>query len=134
MATAARSRRSTGKATPSLKHRSEVLGKAVLRAAAVLGIEPPLLAKVISISTSSIARLSRGAYSIKETQKSWELAALMVRLYQALDTIMAGDEIAMRSWMWSPNTALYGVPAEQIVTVQGLVDVVGYVESFRARV
>lgn len=134
MVTAARPRRSTGKATPSLKYRSEVLGKAVLHAAAVLGIEPPHLAKVLSISTSSIARLSRGAYSLKETQKSWELAVLMVRLYQALDTIMAGDKIAMRSWMWNHNTALDGIPAEHIATVQGLVDVVGYVESFRARV
>lgn len=134
MVTAARPRRITGKVTPSVKYRSEVLGKAVLRAAAVLGIEPPHLAKVLSISTSSIARLSRGAYSLKETQKSWELAVLMIRLYQALDSIMAGDEIAMRSWMWNHNTALYGIPAEHIATVKGLVDIVGYVESFRARV
>jgi len=115
-------------------NRPEVLGKAVLRAANVLGIEPARLAQVLGVSTSSISRLSRGAYSLKETQKSWELAVLVVRLYQGLETIMAGDEIAIRSWMWNPNTALHATPAEHIATEQGLVDVVGYVESSRARV
>jgi hypothetical protein len=134
MVTAAGSRSIHGKATPSPKYRSEVLGKAVLRAAAVLGIEPPHLAKVLGISTSSISRLSRSAYSLKETKKSWELAVLMVRLYQALESIMVGDEIAMHSWMWNHNTALHATPAELIATVQGLVDVVGYVELSRARV
>jgi hypothetical protein len=123
-----------GRTTSSLKNRSKVLGKAVLHAAAVLGIEPARFAQVLGVSTSSISRLSRDAYSLKETQKSWELAVLVVRLYQGLETIMAGDEIAMRSWMWNPNTALHATPAEHITTVQGLVDVVGYVESSRVRV
>lgn len=123
-----------GKTASSLKNRSKVLGKSVLRAAAMLGIEPPRLAQVLGVSASSIARLSRGAYSLKETQKSWELAVLVIRLYQGLETIMAGDEVAMRSWMWNPNTALHGTPVEIIATVQGLVSVVGYVESSRSRV
>lgn len=115
-------------------NRPEVLGKAVLRAANALGIEPARLAPVLGVSTSSISRLSRGVYSLKETQKSWELAVLVVHLYQGLETIMAGDEIAMRSWMWNPNTALHAPPAEYIAAVQGLVNVVGYVESSRSRV
>ncbi len=123
-----------GRTTSSLKNRSKVLGKVVLRAAAVLGIEPTRLAQVLGVSTSLISRLSRGAYSLKETQKSWELAVQVVRLYQGLETIMAGDEIAVRSWMWNPNTALHGTPIEIIATVQGLVSVVGYVESSRSRV
>jgi hypothetical protein len=134
MITAAGSRSIHGNATPSLKYRSEVLGKAVLRAAAMLGIEPARLAQVLGISTSSISRLSRGEYLLKKTQKSWELAVLVVRLHQALETIMAGDEIAMRSWMWNPNTALHATTVEHIATVQGLVDVVAYVESSRSRV
>lgn len=123
-----------GKTTSSLKNRPKVLGKAVLHASNVLGLEPARLAQVLGVSVSSISRLSRGTYSLKEAQKSWELAVLVVRLYQGLQTIMAGDEVASRSWMWSPNTALHGVPEEVIVTVQGLVNVVEYVESSCARV
>lgn len=123
-----------GRATSSLKNHPGVLGKAVLRAAAVLGIEPARLAQVLGVSTSSITRLSSGTYSLKSTKKSWELAVLMVRLYQGLESIMAGDEIAMRSWMWNPNIALHATPAEHIATVQGLVSVVEYVESSRSRV
>lgn len=115
--------------TASLKNRSRVLGTAVLRAAGVLGIEQTRLAQVLGVSTSTISRLSRGTYSLKKTQKSWKLAVLLVRLYQGLETIMAGDEIAIRSWMWNPNTALHSVPAEHIVTVSGLMDIVEYVES-----
>ena len=120
--------------TSSRKSRSEVLGKAVVSAAVVLGIEPARLAKVLGISASSISRLLHGAYSLKSTKKPWELAVLVVRLYQALESIMAGDEIAMRSWMQNHNIHLNAIPAEYIVTVQGLVDVVGYVEYFRSRV
>lgn len=120
--------------TASLSKRSKVLGKAVLRVADVLGIEPACLAQVLDVSTSTISRLTRGTYSLKKTEKSWELAVLVVRLHQGLVSIMAGDDLAMRAWMWSPNTALHGTPAERIVTVQGLVEVVEYVESFRARV
>mgnify|MGYP001587530487 CR=1 FL=1 len=101
-----------GKTAPSLKNRSEVPGKAVLRAAAALGIEKTHLAKVLGVSTGSISRLSRGVYSLKSNKKSWELAVLVVRLYQGLEAIMAGDEIAMRSWMWNLNTALHATPAE----------------------
>lgn len=134
MVTAGGSASMRGRTTSSLKNRSEVLGKAVLRAAAVLGIEPVHLAKILVISTSSISRLFHGAYLLKSAKKSWELSVLVVRLHQGLESILAGDEIAVRSWMWNPNTALHGTPAEIIATVQGLVSVVGYVESFRARV
>lgn len=121
------------KTASSLKSRSKVLGTAVLRAAVVLGIEQTRLAQVLGVSTSTISRLSRGTYSLKKTQKSWELAVLVVRLYQGLGTIMAGDEIAIRSWMWNPNTALRGSPTELIATVAGLVGVVEYVESCLAQ-
>lgn len=122
-----------GKTLSSLKKRPEVLGKAVLRAAAALGIEQARLALVLGVSTSSISRLAHGAYSLNETKKSWELAVLVVRLYRGLGTIMAGDEIAIRSWMWNPNTALRGSPTELIATVTGLVSVVEYVESCLAQ-
>lgn len=122
-----------GKTASSLKNRSKVLGTAVLRAAGVLGIEQTRLAQVLGVSTSTISRLSRGTYSLKKTQKSWELAVLVVRLYQGLETIMAGDEIAIRSWMLNPNTALRGSPTELIATVAGLVGVVEYVESYLAQ-
>jgi len=123
-----------GRATSSLKNRSKVLGKAMLRAVAAPDIEPPRLAQVLGVSISSISRLSHGSYLLKETKKSWELAVLVVRLHQALESIMTGDQIAMRSWKWSPNTILHGAPVEHIATVQGLVSVVGYVESTRTRV
>lgn len=119
--------------TTSPRH-SDVLGRALLRAAAVLDIEPSRLAQVLGVSERSITRLARGAYTLKSTSKSWELAALLIRLYQGLDAMTGSDEAAMRSWMWSPNTDLLATPAEDIVTVHGLVRIVQYIEAFRAQV
>lgn len=115
-------------------HRAGALGEAVLRAAAALGIKPAHLARVLGLSVGSISRLARGAYTLKRRQKSWERAVLVVRLHQGLESIMASDPVAMRSWMRSSNTDLHAEPVELIATAQGLVCVVGYVEAFRAKV
>lgn len=133
MVAAAGSANLRGETAASLKNRSKVLRKAVIHAAGVLGIEQARLAQVLGVSTSTISRLSRSTYSLKKTQKSWELAVLLVRLHHGLESIMAGDKIAMRSWMWNSNTALHCTPVEHIVTVSGLMNVLQYVESCQAR-
>jgi hypothetical protein len=71
---------------------------------------------------------------LNEQNKEWELAALLVRLYRGLDALMASDEKSLRAWMQNRNTALNDVPAKRILTVQGLVDTVCYVDAYRARV
>ena len=58
----------------------------------------------------------------------------LVRLYRGLDALMASDERSLRAWMQNRNTALNDVPAKRILTVQGLVDCVSYVDAYRARV
>ena len=46
---------------------------------------------------------------------------------------MGGDEGQARQWLHTPNRHLNGVPAERIVNVQGLVDVVQYLDAVRGR-
>jgi transcriptional regulator with XRE-family HTH domain len=114
--------------------RPQVLGKAVLRASEILGLNQAALAKVLGISASSVSRLLTGDFQLTEHSKEWEFATLLVRLYRGLDAIMASDETALRAWMRAPNTDLNAVPSDLVITTQGLVDTVEYVDAYRARV
>jgi hypothetical protein len=111
----------------------QVLAKAVIRAAGILGLTRAMLARVLGISPSSVTRLYDGDYVLEPDSKTWEFAALLVRLYRGLDAIMAGDEQALRAWMVNPNTDLADTPRSLITTITGLVDVVSYVDAHRAR-
>lgn len=105
-----------------------------MNAAQIMGLSQALLAKALGISESSVSRIKTGDYLLKEDGKEWELASLLVRLYRSLDAIMAGDEIALRSWLQAYNTALADKPIDQIISIAGLTRTVSYVDAYRARV
>ena len=75
-----------------------------------------------------------GRYLLKKTNKEWELAALLIRLFRSLDAIMGGDKAAMRSWLATDNTALTAAPKTLITNITGLTQTVNYVDAYRARV
>ena len=114
--------------------RAQVLTKAVLRAADILGLNQATLATVLGVSASTVTRMRAGQYQIEKNSKGWELATLLVRLYRGLDAIMASDETALRAWMQGPNTDLHATPESLIATITGLVHTVAYVDAHRARV
>jgi hypothetical protein len=110
----------------------EVLTKAVLRAAERLGVRPRRLAEVLGTSEASVSRLQRGR-SIQADSKEGELALLFLRLYRSLDALVGGDDGAAAAWLRAENAHLGGVPAERIGRVEGLVDVVQYLDALRGR-
>jgi hypothetical protein len=57
---------------------------------------------------------------------------LLVRVFRSLDAIVGGDERATKLWMTSQNTALNGRPIDRMISVQGLADVVTYLDARRA--
>ena len=58
---------------------------------------------------------------------------LFLRLYRSLDALVGGDDDKARRWLNSENTHLGGVPADRIRAVEGLVDVVQYLDAMRGR-
>lgn len=129
---AIRSERSTAKPEP---RRGKVLTSATLKAAELLDISQSQLARVIGVSAPTVSRMKSGAYLLSEERKEWSLAALFVRAYRSLDSIVAGRAEDARAWLHSPNRAFDGrVPAELIADVQGLVHVVDYLDGARGRV
>ncbi len=119
----------------SVRHRpdpEQVLGRAVLAAAERLGLRARQLAGVLGVSEASVSRLQRGR-GLAVASKEGELALLFVRLYRSLDALVGGDDDKARAWLHADNDHLRGVPAERIRTVEGLVDVVQYLDAVRGR-
>ncbi len=113
-------------------HPAAVLTKAVLNAARMLGLRNRELAAVLGASEASISRLSTNRL-IEPDSKEGELALLLLRLFRSLDALVGGEESKARAWLNADNTHLAGIPAKRIRRVEGLVDVVQYLDSMRGR-
>ncbi len=109
-----------------------VLAKAVLNAAARLDLRQRDVAAILGASEASVSRLTRGR-GIDPLSKEGELALLFLRLYRSLDTLVGGNDAQARAWLSAQNDHLGGVPAERLASVQGLVDVVRYLDGMRGR-
>jgi hypothetical protein len=110
-----------------------VLARAVLAAAARLGVKHRRLAQVIGTSEASVSRLS-GGRRIDPGSKEGELALLFLRLYRSLDALVGGDDAQARAWLHAENRHVGGVPADRIRSVEGLVDVIQYLDGMRGRI
>lgn len=109
-----------------------VLAKAVLSAALRLGLRNNHLAAVLGSSEASVSRLQHGR-ELNPASKEGELGLLFLRLFRSLDALMGGADEKARLWLHAHNTHLAGVPAERIRGVEGLVDVVQYLDAMRGR-
>lgn len=109
-----------------------VLAKAVVSAAARLGLRNRQLAAVLGSSEASVSRLQHGR-GLDPDSKEGELALLFLRLYRSLDALVGGDDDKAQQWLHAENDHIAGIPAERIRTVEGLVDVVQYLDAMRGR-
>ena len=112
--------------------RGVVLTKAVLAAAERLGMTAKTLGEIIGVSEATVSRMKRGEFVLEEGAKSFELAALLVRVFRSLDAIVGGDERVARAWLLNANTALGGAPLDSMRSVIGLTDVIAYLDARRA--
>lgn len=118
--------------TDPAAERRRVLTGATLKAADLLEIQQSVLARLLGVSAAQVSRMRQGAYLLDENRKEWELAALFVRLYRALDSIASADEA--RVWLNSRNRGLNDEkPVALIASAAGLVRVVDYLDAARAR-
>lgn len=111
-----------------------IITKATVQAADRLGLTGVLLSNIIGVSEANISRMRNGKYIIPENSKVSELSILLLRVFRSLDAIVDGDENTTKSWMKNVNTALGDAPINKIVTVQGLIDVLTYLDARRATI
>lgn len=120
--------------SPASETAAAVLSEAVVRAGTRLDLTQVQLARVLGLSTATTSRLVAGHWQLAPDTKPWELAALLVRCCRSLDAITGGKLEAMRAWMHSDNAALGGVPAQRLLTAEGLVHVLHYLDASRSRI
>ena len=107
-----------------------VITKAVLGAADRLALRQKDLAAILGASEASVSRLHQER-RVEPVSKEGELALLFLRAYRSLDTLVGGDDNAARRWLHADNVPLGGIPAERLKSVEGLVDVVRYLDAVR---
>ena len=110
-----------------------VLAKALLRAARALGLRNAEVARIVGTSEASVSRMSRGR-TLDPESKEGELALLLLRLFRSLDAMLGGNEAQARAWLRSHNDHLGDVPAERLRSVEGLLDVIRYLDAMRGRI
>jgi len=110
-----------------------VLTKALIQAAGHLGLSQARLAQILGLSTATVSRLYAGTYQLSPERKEWEFAVLLVRLFRSLDAIVGGIAEDARRWLGSDNQALADrKPIDLIISTEGLVRVVTYLDARRA--
>ena len=109
-----------------------MLAKATLAAAKRLSVTNRELARILGSSEASVSRLGRERV-FRLGGREAEIAALFVRLFRSLDALVGGDETKARAWYESPNDHLGDAPAARVQSVEGLVDVVQYLDGMRGK-
>lgn len=109
-----------------------ILTEATVNAAQRLGLTNTELARVIGASNSTVSRMRQGTYKLDPDTKAWEAGLLLVRLYRSLGANVGSDTRSIRQWLTNPNTDLGATPKDLIRGIQGLVQVVDYLDAHRA--
>lgn len=110
-----------------------VLAKAVLRASEQLGLKQAELAAVLGVHRTAVSRMKQHL-SLDPASKQGELALLLIRLARAVFALSGGDNEWIRHFMHSPNRITGGVPAQQIQSIQGLMQVLQFADGSRGKV
>lgn len=119
--------------TATVANRARILSRAVAEVARHLDIGSSDLGTILGISQSSASRLMNGIYTLHEQQKEWELAALLVRLYRGLYSIVGNDDQLAKDWLKSRNRAFGDqIPFAVIRQASGLVHACDYIDAHRA--
>ena len=106
----------------------ELVLQAVLRAADELELSRAALARVLGKDRSTLNR----AKGIDPSSKTGELALLFIRLFRSLSVLVGHDRLQLRHWFHTANRHTGGVPAEQVQSAEGLVQIVQYLDAMRA--
>ena len=105
-----------------------VLSRALLNAGKAFGMSQTQLGKVIGKDRTSIGR------GVDPASKAGELALLLIRCYRSLYVLVGGKPEDMKHWMHTENRHTRGKPVEQVQSVQGLNDVLEYLDAMRGKV
>lgn len=114
--------------------RERIVTAALCKAVLKLKFTQTELAEILGVSKSTASRIMKGAHILKEDQKDYEIAVILLRIFRSLDAITGGEDRINVDWMRNENMALSGVPAALVKNLTGLMNVVTYLDAQRAKI
>ena len=114
--------------------RERIVTSALCKAVVKLQFSQSELADILGVSKSTASRIMKGTHILKEDQKDYEIAVIVLRIFRSLDAITGGEDHVNVKWMRNENTALSGVPAAMLKNLTGLMNVVTYLDAQRAKI
>ena len=105
-----------------------------MQAGDLLDVPQAQLAAILGLSPATVSRMGSGQYLLQPDRKEWQLGALFVRLFRALDSITGGRDDLSKAWLHSHNHALTGTPISLLTQIESFVRVVQYLDARRAAV
>jgi len=122
------------KNTGEISNDEAIVSKAVVNAARKLGMTNVELSDVIGESEPRLSRIANKTAMIKKESKEFELSLLFIRLFRSLDAIVGGNKETAAAWLRGNNLAFGQRPIERIKRIEGLIDVLSYLDSRRAKI
>ena len=119
--------------TQQIPEPAVVLAKALMSAAEQLGLKQAELGAILGLDRTGISRLKQNL-SLDPNSKKGELALLVIRIARALFALAGGDKEWIKHFMHNPNKVTGGIPAKQMETIQGLIQVMQFVDAIRGKV
>ncbi|MFK7816933.1 MAG: antitoxin Xre/MbcA/ParS toxin-binding domain-containing protein [Gammaproteobacteria bacterium] len=116
-----------------LPSEGEVLAKALLSSKEHLGLTNTELGEIIGKDRTYFTRL-RNHNVLEPNSKEGELALHVIRIYRSLYALEGGDTEAMEEWLNTSNKHLCAIPKALLKNIQGLVQVVEYLDAMRGKV
>lgn len=117
-----------------IKHipsKEQVLSKALINVANNLALKQKELSEIVGSSKSEISRLYNGSSYIYPNTKEGECALLLIRIYRSLNALLGEDERQCQEWFHSNNAHLGRMPREMSKKIEGLVEIVSYLDAMR---
>lgn len=113
---------------------TNVVNKAIVNAGRHLNLTQKELSQIVGSSPPQISRLfNAGTTCINQNTKEWECALLFLRLIRSLEAIVGEDPHQAHEWLYSYNHHLAAIPIEMIKNIQGLNEVVIYLDAMRGQ-
>lgn len=110
-----------------------VLANALRRAQQNIGVDNQVMASILGVNRTTLTRHYQ-SQGLDPQQNAGRLAAIVLRIYRAVFTLMGGDAANIRHWFSTPNQAFAGqTPVAAMLSIDGLVSVAHYCDAMRGR-
>lgn len=109
----------------------QVLTKAVVRTAALLGLSQQTLAAILHVSPATASRWVNGRAVLGADSAEGQFARLFLRVFRSLDSLVGGSPEKARAWLEAGNSHLHGTPLSRIQSAEGLFHVAEYLDAVR---